>query len=468
MNRKSFLKLSVLAAPALLFNQAGFSLDESLSTHSNDVQFYKPTDALYDTLRKGFNKRILKSPAIIAHCLNTNGVKQAVLLARQKGWAVSIKSGGHCMEGFSVNNDGMMINLSSMNQIEWISPDTIRVQPACTLAQLYAELLPKGKILPGGSCASVAIGGLVLGGGYGLLARQFGLTCDSLLSVTMVDGNGNIITSEQDPSLLWACKGGNNGNFGAITSLTFKVHQKPATMQCFRFRSYKVTAEKAEAILKKWFEVTANLPPQCFSAYVLNGKTMYILLTNTGKMEPAIQTTIQALSHINQKTTKTGAVPIEKALSNFFGITHPVYFKNASAGLYKNYGEIEGCIKKALELVVQGSGMIYQVNTLGGKIQSPEFEKNSAFAHRAYPYFSELQSYWEIPSQEQRLTDRFQQVQQVFAQHGIKAHYRNYPDLHFNNWANSYYGANYQRLQQFKNKYDPYNLFRFEQSVRNI
>ena len=111
--------------------------------------------------------------------------------------------------------------------------------------------------------------------------------------------------------------------------------------------------------------------------------------------------------------------------------------------------------------------MICQVNTLGGSIQNAEFENASAFPHRAYHYFSELQTYWETSKQQARLLERFQQVQQIFISNGITAQYRNYPDIHFFNWPEMYYGANYKRLQQLKNKYDPNNLFRYEQSIKS-
>ena len=111
-------------------------------------------------------------------------------------------------------------------------------------------------------------------------------------------------------------------------------------------------------------------------------------------------------------------------------------------------------------------GMIYQVNTLGGNIQNAEFEKSSSFPHRAFTYFSELQTYWDSPKQEARLLEKFQQVQTMFIDIGIKTQYRNYPDIRFKNWEEMYYGANYVRLQQVKKKYDPDNVIRSEQSIK--
>ncbi|MGC4100896.1 FAD-binding oxidoreductase [Ferruginibacter sp.] len=471
MQRKHFLKLALLGNIGLLL-KPGNSFAKNLllpaSGHSSDnVLYYKKGTPEYEQLRKGFNKRIDKYPQVIALCKNTAGVAEAMQYARQNNLPVAVKSGGHCMEGFSCNNNGMVINLSQMKAVNWVDKETISVQPGCTLSELYDNILPKGRILPGGSCASVGIGGLVLGGGYGLLARKFGLTCDSLLEVTMVDGNGKVINSASDKELLWACKGGGNGNFGVVTELKFKTYKAPATLQSFRFKTYKVNIAKAKAIFEKWFSVTAALPVDCFSACLLNGKTIYILLTNAGKHSAAVQKVINELSAVSGKNTKTKPQPLATALKVFYGQKEPLYFKNASAGLYKNFADIENYIDKVLDTVLATPGMIYQVNTLGGNIQNAAFESGAAFAHRAFPYFSELQTYWQTEKQSARLLKQFEQVQEIFTGNGIHAQYRNYPDINFKNWDALYYGSNYNRLQKIKSKYDPDNIIRHEQSIQN-
>jgi FAD/FMN-containing dehydrogenase len=470
IKRKEFLKLALFANLGLMAKPLeGFSdhfAKYSTPFSNNNVTYFKKGDADYEILRKGFNKRIDKFPLVIALCKNTTGVADALKYARQNNLPVAIKSGGHCMEGFSCNDGGMVINLSALNTIEWIDKNNIKVGPGCTLSSIYDAILPKGKILPGGSCAGVGIGGLTLGGGYGLLGRKFGLTCDSLQEITMVDASGNIRNSANDPELLWACRGGGNGNFGVITEMKFRLSKAPALLQSYRFKSYKVDAVKAKAVLQKWFEVTANLPTGCFSAFVLNGKTIYILLTNADKHSAEVEKVVDILSSLSAKTTKTTPQKITTALKVFYGRREPLYFKNASAGLYKNFTEIEKCIDKVIDTVLASPGMIYQVNTLGGNIQNAEFEKVSSFPHRAFMYFSELQTYWDSPKQEAKLLEKFQQVQNMFIENGIKTQYRNYPDINFKNWEEMYYGANYVRLQQVKKKYDPDNLIRSEQSIR--
>jgi FAD/FMN-containing dehydrogenase len=469
-SRKDFLRLAMLGNLALLSRPLhGLAVPAGATTlplaSNSNVTYYRKGDAAYESLRKGFNKRIDKYPAVIALCRNTAGVAEAVRYAAQNGLPVAVKSGGHCMEGFSCNNDGMVINLSPLNTIEWVDDWTVKLGPACTLSQLYNELLPKGKVLPGGSCAGVAIGGLTLGGGYGLMARLFGLTCDSLLQVTMVDGTGQVVESANDPELLWACRGGGNGHFGVATELVFKVHKAPARMQSFRFKAFKLTAPKAYQLLQQWFAITEKLPPACFSAFVLNGKTGYILLTNVSKHTEAVKEAVTALSALVDKTTQTKPTPLATALKVFYGRTEPLYFKNASAGLYKGFADIAPFAQQVLETVVTTPGMIYQVNTLGGNIVNPANEAVSAFAHRAYPYFSELQTYWDVEKQGGRLMQRFAQVQQLFAQNGITAQYRNYPDIEFKGYNQAYYGNNYPRLQAVKKKYDPQDTIRHAQSI---
>ena len=469
LSRKRFLQLSILTNIGILAKPLQFFGNVSINTtipNSQNVVYYTAADTtVYNTLRQGFNKRIDKQPKIIALCKNTNGVAEAIKYAIQNNLPVAVKSGGHCMEGFSSNNGGMVINVSELNTIEWQNTDTIQVGPGCTLANLYNELLPRNKILPGGSCAGVGIGGLALGGGYGLLARHYGLTCDSLQAVTMVDGSGTITHSKNDVELLWGCKGGNNGNFGIVTALTFKVHTAPKSMYSYRFKAFKLSTQKSKLIIEQWFLLTQGLPTGCFSALVQNGKTLYILLTNIGKHTAVVQQVINALTTLTEKTTKTTAQPLAKALKTYYGIQHPVLFKNASAGLYKSFADIEPYIHEVLNIVLNTPGMIYQINTLGGNIKNEAFENAAAFPHRAYTYFSELQTYWDVPSQQNKLLQRFGQVQQIFKANKIQAQYRNYPDVNFSNSQQLYYGQSLKKLQQLKSKYDPNNIFKFDQSI---
>ena len=245
-----------------------------------------------------------------------------------------------------------------MDKVTWENENTIVVEPGCRLSKLYDVILPKRKILPAGSCGSVGIGGLTLGGGYGLFSRKYGLTCDSLQEITMIDGKGNRINSKNVHELLWACKGGGNGNFGVVTSMKFSLNDAPDFLQSYRFRIKSVDVPRAKGILEKWFSITEVMPPSCFSAYVLNGKSLYILLTNCEEQNSETQNIISELSSLVERTTRGKQVPLPQAAKVFYGEKSPVYFKNSSAGMYKSFGDIKDCIETFLEKVTSTPGMI--------------------------------------------------------------------------------------------------------------
>jgi hypothetical protein len=489
IKRNQFIKLSLFSSAAVYFNSCGVGNNKSEKIaeaekdriHKDSIpqnpdtkkisptfKLYKKGDEGYDTLRKGFNKRINKYPAGIALCTSAEEASQAVSYGIENKLPISIKSGGHSFEGFSCNNDGLVIDLSTMNRVSWENENTVIIEPGCILSQLYDIILPKNKIIPAGSCGNVGIGGLTLGGGYGLFSRKFGLTCDSLQEITMVDGKGKIVNSKDDPELLWACKGGGNGNFGVITSLKFSLNEAPDFLQSHRFKVQNITARRAKDILGKWFNITASMPRSCFSAFVLNGKSLYILLTNCEKQNSDTEEIITRLSSLVDKTIMGKATSLGAAVKVFYGEKKPLYFKNASAGLYKNFDDIGNCIENVLQKVTSTQDMIYQVNTLGGKINDAEFAKASSYSHRPENYLSELQTYWRQESQTDKMVKAFEEVQQIFYANEIKKQYRNYPDINFKNWQDAYYGENYNRLQKVKSKYDPGNIFRYEQSVAPV
>jgi hypothetical protein len=463
-SRKKFIQTLGLTGLALLTKQIdafanGLYKEDDIESRVDDVVFYKKNDAPYETLRGGFNLRVNNYPSVIALCKNTNGVVAAIQYAKKNNLKTVVKSGGHCMEGFSGLDNGMVINLSLLNTLNMVSDNVVKVGPAITLKQIYETLIPKGKYLPGGSCQTVAIGGLTLGGGYGILSRTFGLTCDSLIEATMVTANGEIVNTKNDKELLWALKGGGNNNMGVVTEMKFTIHKAPKTLQSYKFRKTNATKEEALAICKLWFEQVKLLPNTCFSAFIYNGRTTYMLLTNTALNSAIVSNVINIFKANSNKTSQTAALPLGKALKAYYAEDHAITFKNASSGLYKSFEDIEKVLPEVFELIRKKPGILYQVNTLGGAIQNQSFKEASSFAHRDYFYFSELQAYWDLPSQTAGYLKSFEAIQQQFALAGVTAQYRNYPDINFKNWAQLYYGQHLNRLLAVKRKYDSGNVF---------
>lgn len=434
---------------------------------SNNVTYLKVNDEKFNKYQQGFNLATPKTPLIIALCLNTEGVSESIRYAQQQNLKVAVKSGGHSFENYSSMNGGMQINLALMNKVCWKENNRAVIQPACTLKEMYEETLPKGRLIPAGSCAGVGVGGIALGGGYGFFARKYGLTCDSIEELTFVDGKGKIYQLKNGDELMWALKGGGNGNFGVVTEFTFKTQQAPKHFIRYRFKSRNLDHSKTKLLLQKYFQYSSQLPNECHAAFVLNYKTLVLLVTNYGDMNEPLSNMISVFSELCDESSIGNPQSLSEALPNYYGRTKPIYFKNASAGYYENYKSIEKCIDEILDLIFMKSGFIYQISTMGGNINNSEFERNSSYPHRDLPYLSELQYYYNERSDPRIMLERFEQIQRILLENGINKQYRNYPDINFKNWETAYYGSNYKRLQEIKQNHDPMNLFSHQQTIKS-
>ena len=460
IKRRSFLKLISFGAVLGYIPR----INAQILLTDNDVQLLRHGHQLFDIYRRLFNKRLNLRPQIIALCKTELGVQKAIKYANEHELNINIKSGGHSFEGFSLNNDGVVIDLSFMNNLVLDDNQRLVAEPAVRLAQLYNYCLPKGRLLPSGSCASVGLSGITLGGGYGLFSRQFGLTCDYLTGVRMVNIQGEIIDSNNSPELLWACRGAGNGNFGVITQLRYDTVIAPKTLYQHRFRAYNLTPQRAVTLAKLWFEQCDTLPIHAFSAFVLNRKTLTVMLTATEHDQKMIEI-LKNFDRFMDKNDNLNPDPIEIGVQSYYGHSNSLNFKNISAGYYKGFKDIEGCAETIFSKVASTPGAIFQINTLGGKINTPSREKESSYAHRDANYLGEAQCSWDKPDDMQQSMNSMHFIQDVLYKNNVTKHYVNYPDVNIKNYGNAYYGDSYARLQKLKKVLDPNNRFNYKQSI---
>jgi FAD/FMN-containing dehydrogenase len=181
---------------------------------------------VYETARRVHNARFDQRPALIARCLNADDVCLAVALAREQKLEIAVRSGGHSMAGHGTSAGGLLIDLSQMNQIMIDPLQRIAcVQPGATNGELVQAAARYGLATTTGTCATVGMGGSTLGGGIGWLMGRFGTTVDNALAFDLVTAEGALITAtaHEHPDLFWALRGG-GGNFGVVTTLTFRLH----------------------------------------------------------------------------------------------------------------------------------------------------------------------------------------------------------------------------------------------------
>jgi FAD/FMN-containing dehydrogenase len=191
----------------------------------------------YDEARALYNAMIDKHPAAIAYCVDEADVVGAVGFARERGLRLAVRCGGHNGAGLGSVDDGLVLDLSAMNNVT-VDPAAkmVRAQGGALLQDVDRATHEHGFAVPAGIISTTGIGGLTLGGGVGHTTRGGGLTIDNLVAATVVLADGSIVQTDADhePDLFWAIRGG-GGNFGVVTS--------------FSFRGYPVTTVQAGPVL---------------------------------------------------------------------------------------------------------------------------------------------------------------------------------------------------------------------------
>lgn len=430
------------------------------------VAFFEPGSEGFESARRLYNSRINRRPVVAAVCSTEAGVQAAVRRANALDLPVCIKSGGHSLAGFSVEDGGMLIDTGNLKSPRLSRDGVLETGPGLRLAELNALLLPKGRLLPAGSCGGVAVGGLALGGGYGFFSREHGLTCDHMRALSLVDGAGEVRLAQGDMPLLRACRGGGNGHFGVVTRMTFATVPAPKVMAVARFRFALSGGDQGLGLAERWFALGDSLPAWCYSAFVANGNTVTVLVTATRPFgtDAGLSSRLAEFGKAARRVEPVREEPLLQAVKRFYGQPGPLPFRNASGGFYRSFDEFKRIGSDVLARVVRHPGLIFQVNTFGPFPDGPP----GAFPHRDARWIGEIQAYWEPahpPSRAKSLEREVETVLAALDQGGIGAHYANYGDPAIRNPLSSYYGASLPGLRALKRETDPQNRFRHPQSV---
>jgi FAD/FMN-containing dehydrogenase len=180
----------------------------------------------YERARQVYNALIQKRPSLIVRPKDAGDVMAAVNFGRNEGLEIAIRGGGHHGGGFATVDDGLVIDLSALRGVR-VNPvaRTAQVAAGAVLSEVDHATHAFGLAAPFGIFGTTGASGLTLGGGVGHLSRKLGLSIDNLIEVDVVLADGSFVTANETshPDLLWALRGG-GGNFGVVTSLTFRLH----------------------------------------------------------------------------------------------------------------------------------------------------------------------------------------------------------------------------------------------------
>lgn len=232
-----------------------------------DGQLVRPDDPEYRTARRGqireFDDR---RPTAVLYASGVEDVRRAVLFSQDEGIALSIRSGGHHLQGWSTG-DGLVLDLARVRPRTTVTgPDAVEVGPANTSLDTLERIAPHGLALPTGICATVCSGGFVSGGGIGLLTPHGGLASDHLQAAEVVLADGRVVTASPDsePDLLWALRGGGS-NFGVITGYTLRPeHLRRVTNYVLAW-----PFDSADRVASAWQHWQAERPDALGSAIML-------------------------------------------------------------------------------------------------------------------------------------------------------------------------------------------------------
>jgi FAD/FMN-containing dehydrogenase len=221
-------------------------------------QLIGPDDSEYGQARPVFNAMIDRHPALIARCASPGDVASAIRFARDHELLLAVRGGAHNGAGLGTCDDGVVIDLSPLKEID-VDPEgrTVRVGGGCTWAEVDRATGEHGLATPSGIISTTGVGGLTLGGGIGHLTRKYGLTVDNLLEAEIVLADGQVVraNSGEHPDLFWAIRGG-GGNFGVVTSFTFRLHDAGTVIGGPTFWA----AEDAAEVLSAYREFLPSAP----------------------------------------------------------------------------------------------------------------------------------------------------------------------------------------------------------------
>lgn len=373
---------------------------------------------------------------------------------------LAARSGGHCYAGYSVPESGLVVDVAAMNQVDVQGTQAV-IGAGAKLKDVYAGLAAAGRALPAGSCPTVGIAGLTLGGGIGVLARKYGLTCDHLSSAQVVTADGKLVTASasSEPDLFWALRGGGGGNFGIVTEFTFDTDPAP-NLTVF---SLHFPAGSAAGVLGAWQEWIAAMPPELWANIVISGGSP--VQCRVGGCYVGAPSGLNTL--LNNLTANAGARPTQRTVKALDYLGAMNYFSGSSArqSFVASSRIITSPVDpaKMVALADGRTGMDLLIDGLGGKVGEPAKDA-TAFWHR--DALASVQIYAPATTKTRSgVTQSVGDVVAGLAAAGAGGGYVNYIDPALPDWKAAYYGDNAKRLQDVAKKYDPYNVFRFGQSV---
>ena len=434
-------------------------------------------DAAYDSARQIWNAMVDKRPAAIVQCATTSDVVHAVNFARAHQVPLAVRGGGHNIAGSALRDDAIVIDLSQMKAVQ-VDAGARRasVEGGTTLADFVAAAQAHGLATPLGINSTTGVAGLTLGGGFGWLSRQYGMTVDNLESAEVVTAAGNVLraSASQNPDLFWALRGG-SGNFGVVTRFEFRLHPVgpkvlaglivyPFSQAKSVLQQYRAFMDQAPDALSVW-TVLRKAPPLPFLPESVHGQEVVVLALLYAGDPAQGEALVKPLHGFGTPLgTHVGAMPYVNWQQAFDPLLTPGarnYWKS------HNFSALEdGLFDAVIEYVAKLPSAQCEIffAAIGGATLRPAPDA-TAYAHRDARYVMNVHGRWDDPADDAagiRWARAYFMASAPFASGGV---YVNFLTDDEGDRVKDAYGPNYGRLSQIKRQYDPANLFSSNQNI---
>jgi FAD/FMN-containing dehydrogenase len=392
-----------------------------------------------------------------------------------------VRSGGHSYEAFSVLDNGLVIDVSGMNEI---TLDQARgeavVGAGVRLLDLYRRLWDFGVTVPAGTCPRVGIAGLTLGGGIGFLSRQFGLTCDNVIAVEVVDAAGETLRASESEhrDLFWALRGG-GGNFGIVTSFTFRLHELGPEVA---FAATFYPLEELAEVLGGWRDFVTRAPNEVTSACVT-----ITFPANPDMPEAVHDRPCAIIGGVYAGAADEGMDlmrPLRELGTPLFDMSGPTPYIGVQTGFDPLFprGELRAYWKSqyvdeltndAIDTIARLAQdrpaplTLVNVFQMGGALAEVDPE-DTAFATRSAPFMVSLDGMWTDPAADMDNVAWIRSAWRDVSRHGTGDVYLNFTGLADeapSAGVDSAFGRNLRRLAEVKAVYDPKNFFRVNNNI---
>jgi FAD/FMN-containing dehydrogenase len=473
--------------------------------HTLHGQLVLPSDPGYATARRSYDPRFdALAPAAVAYCASATDVQRVVAFAREHGLRPVPRCGGHSYGGYSNGDGALVVDVTPMRALRVDGPAAgtrgtgsgemaMVVGAGMRLVDLYAQASAQELLVPAGSCPTVGVAGLALGGGIGVLARTYGLTCDRVDALEMVSADGHVLQCDaaEHADLYWACRGGGGGNFGVVTSFTFRAAPVPE----LALFTVDFPSGAAAQVLGSWMTWQRDAPDALWSNCQISAgggdlglavRSAGVYVGSAGALNSLVDALVRAVgtkptyrfvgpeAYLHAMLVEAGCGDRSVAQCHLAsGDPSGVLDRSASvassaflaalpggAGVDAFVGTVAD-LRTTLPGV--GGGLVF--DAYGGAINAVA-PGATAFVHRdklcgVQATVATGASAPAVSSGRQWLAHQADAV----SGYVDGSAYQNYIDPTLADWQRAYYGTNLERLVGVKQRYDPDDVFSFAQSI---